>query len=79
VEIVSHLVGGLVMGALAILVGGAFISGAVRRQRSHAYDSSTYRQAGGPVYTVFQVGCGGVLLLAGVGILVLVLLGGPPT
>jgi hypothetical protein len=74
----SHLIGGAVMGLVAIAAGGAFIAGALRRSRGQAYDLTTYRAAGGPVYMFFQISCGGVLLLAGLGVLAQVALDGPP-
>jgi hypothetical protein len=72
-----HLLGGLVMGGLAVLVGVAWVLGAVRRVRDRALTAPTYAATGGVVYTVFQVGCAGVLILSGILILVLVLVGGP--
>ena len=71
-----HLVGGLVMGGLALLVGAAWILGAIRRVRDRALTAPTYAATGGVVYTVFQVGCAGMLILAGIGILVLTAAGG---
>jgi hypothetical protein len=71
-----HLVGGLVMGGLALLVGAAWILGAIRRVRDRALTAPTYAATGGVVYTVFQVGCAGMLILAGIAILVLTAAGG---
>jgi hypothetical protein len=66
--------GGIAMGAVAVLVGVAWVLGAVRRVRDRALAAPTYAATGGVVYTVFQVGCAGVLILAGLGILVLILI-----
>ena len=71
-----HLLGGLVMGGLALLVGVAWIIGAIRRVRDRALTAPTYAATGGVVYTVFQVGCAGMLMLAGIAILVLTAAGG---
>jgi hypothetical protein len=66
--------GGIAMGGVAVLVGVAWVLGAVRRVRDRALAAPTYAATGGVVYTVFQVGCAGVLILAGLGILALILI-----
>ncbi|MBJ7611634.1 MAG: hypothetical protein JF924_04850 [Candidatus Dormibacteraeota bacterium] len=66
--------GGIAMGAVTVLVGVAWVLGAVRRVRDRALAAPTYAATGGVVYTVFQVGCAGVLILAGLGILALILI-----
>jgi hypothetical protein len=66
--------GGIAMGAVAVLVGLAWVLGAVRRVRDRELAAPTYAATGGVVYTVFQVGCAGVLILAGLAILVLILI-----
>jgi hypothetical protein len=68
----QHL-GGIAMGAVAVLVGVAWVVGAIRRVRDRGITAPTYAATGGVVYTVFQVGCAGVLILAGLGILGLML------
>jgi len=73
----THLLGGLVLGGLTILVGVAWVFGALRRRRERALTAPTYAATGGVVYTVFQIGCAGLLILAGVAILGLMLAGGP--
>jgi hypothetical protein len=70
----SQHLGGIAIGAAALLVGAAWLLGAVRRVRDRAETAPTYSATGGVVYTVFQVGCAGVLLLAGVLILVLMVI-----
>ena len=72
----AHLFGGLAMGSLAVLVGAAWIFGAVRRRRDRALTAPTYAATGGVVYTVFQIGCAGLLILGGIAILGLMLVGG---
>jgi len=73
-----HLLGGLAMGFLAILAGAGLLAGALRRRGRGVEGGATYAAAGGPLYTVFQIGCAGLLILGGAGILGLVLLGGSP-
>jgi hypothetical protein len=69
----QHL-GGIAMGAAVVLVGVAWILGAVRRIRDRALAAPTYAATGGVVYTVFQVGCAGILIVAGLAILALMLI-----
>jgi hypothetical protein len=71
-----HLLGGLVLGGLTMLVGLAWVFGALRRRRDRAVTAPTYAATGGVVYTVFQLGCAGLLMLGGLAILGLVLAGG---
>jgi hypothetical protein len=72
-----HLLGGLLLGGLAILVGVAWVFGALRRRRDRDTSGPTYAATGGVVYTVFQLGCAGLLIVAGIAILGLMLAGGP--
>jgi hypothetical protein len=72
-----HLLGGLVLGGLTILVGVAWVFGALRRRRDRATSAPTYAATGGVVYTIFQLGCAGLLILGGIAILGLMLAGGP--
>lgn len=72
-----HLLGGMALGALTVLVGVAWVFGALRRRRERALTAPTYAATGGVVYTVFQLGCAGVLVLGGLAILALMLAGGP--
>ncbi|HET7876832.1 MAG TPA: hypothetical protein VFN71_15020 [Methylomirabilota bacterium] len=72
----QHFLGGLIMGSLAVLIGVAWVYGALRRRRDRALTAPTYAAAGGVVYTIFQIGCAGLLILAGVGIFALMLMGG---
>ena len=71
-----HLLGGLILGGLTIIVGVAWVFGALRRRRERALTAPTYAATGGVVYTVFQIGCAGLLILGGVAILGLMLAGG---
>lgn len=70
----QHILGGLIVAAFAILVGLGWLWGAILGRRRRAELASAYGEAGGIVYTVAQIGCSGVLLLAGVLILVLVMI-----
>ncbi|MGH7775948.1 MAG: hypothetical protein ACREPI_02065 [Candidatus Dormibacterales bacterium] len=69
----QHILGGIIVAAFAILVGLGWLWGAILGRR-RAELASAYGEAGGIVYTVAQIGCSGVLLLAGVLILVLVMI-----
>ena len=63
------------MGGLTIVVGMAWLFGALRRRRDRALTAPTYAATGGVVYTVFQLGCAGLLIVAGLLILGLMLAG----
>jgi hypothetical protein len=65
---------GLAMGGFALLVGVVWLLGAVNTRRSRAQIGPTYAATGGPVYTAVQMGCAGVLMLIGVGIMVAVMI-----
>ncbi|HKA49410.1 MAG TPA: hypothetical protein VKK19_16080 [Candidatus Dormibacteraeota bacterium] len=73
----GHLLGGLVLGILAVVVGIGWILGALRRRSDRAETAPTYAATGGVVYTAFQIGCAGLLILGGLAILGLMLAGGP--
>ena len=61
----------LLLGAFALLLGIGAIAAALRRRRGRARYPETYAASGGIAYTAVQIGCGGVLLVAGVGLVVL--------
>ena len=65
------------MGGLTILVGVAWVFGALRRRRERDQTAATYAATGGVVYTVFQLGCAGLLIAGGLAILGLMLAGSP--
>ena len=73
----GHLLGGLVLGALAVVVGIGWIFGALRPRSDRAETAPTYAATGGVVYTAFQIGCAGLLILGGLAILGLMVAGGP--
>jgi hypothetical protein len=62
------------MGLLALILGVALTLGALRRRRMRFLNAPTYAATGGIVYTVFQLGCAGLLVLAGVVLLIVTLL-----
>jgi hypothetical protein len=63
----------LLLGAFAILLGIGAIAAALRRRRYRERYAETYAASGGIVYTIVSAGCGAVLLLGGVGLVVLAL------
>jgi len=64
---------GLLLGVFALLLGIGAIAAALRRRRHRERYAETYAASGGMFYTAVQMGCGGVLLLAGVGLMILAL------
>lgn len=70
----QHILGGAIVGAIAILVGFGWAWGAISSRRHRTEFAPTYSEAGGIVYTVAQLGCAGGLILAGCLILALVLI-----
>ncbi|MGH7882893.1 MAG: hypothetical protein ACREN8_08300 [Candidatus Dormibacteraceae bacterium] len=60
-----HLILGLGMGALALLLALSMGGGAIRRLRTRDQNAPTYRATGGPIYALFQIGCAGLVLVAG--------------
>ena len=66
--------GGLGLGLLAFLLGAAGVAAAVRTRRRRATFANTYGASGGIIFTVVQIGCSGVLLLGGVGLMVLAII-----
>jgi uncharacterized membrane protein HdeD (DUF308 family) len=65
--------GGLVLGIFALLLGIAAIAAAIRRRRGRERYPETYAATGGMIYTAVASGCGAVLLLGGVSLIVLTL------
>ena len=61
----------IVLGAFGVLLGIAVMAAAIRRRRGRDRYPETYAASGGIAYTAVQMGCGGVLLLFGVGLVVL--------
>lgn len=63
----------VLLGAFAFLLGIGAIAAALRRRRGKDRYPETYAASGGIIYTGVQMGCGAVLLLGGVGLIVLAL------
>ena len=66
--------GGFGLGLLAFLVGTAGVAAALRTRRRRATNANTYGATGGIVFTVVQVGCSGMLLLGGIGLMTLAII-----
>ena len=66
--------GGLVLGVFTLILGIGAIAAALRRRRGKLAYPETYAATGGIVYTVIQIGCGAVLLIAGVGLIALAII-----
>jgi hypothetical protein len=66
--------GGFGLGLLAFLIGTAGVAAALRTRRRRARFPETYGASGGIVYTGIQIGCSGMLLLGGIGLMVLALI-----
>ena len=62
---------GFLLGLFALLLGIGAIAAAIRRRRGKVRYPETYAASGGVAYTAVQIGCGSVLLLGGVGLIVL--------
>jgi len=62
------------LGILAVMLGAVGIVAAIRTRRRRAEIAPTYGSTGGIVYTAVQVGCAGVLILGGLGLIAVVLL-----
>jgi hypothetical protein len=63
--------GGFGLGLLALLIGAAGVAAALRTRRRRASYANTYGASGGIAFTIVQVGCSGLLLLGGVGLMTL--------
>jgi hypothetical protein len=66
--------GGLGLGLLAFLIGAAGIAAALRTRRRRANFADTYGASGGIAFTIVQVGCSGLLLVGGVGLMALAII-----
>ena len=66
--------GGFGLGLLAVLIGAAGVAAAVRTRRLRASYANTYGASGGIAFTIVQVGCSGLLLLGGVGLMALAII-----
>ncbi len=66
--------GGILLGLFAFILGIAGIFVALRRRRGRARYAEAYAMTGGIAYTVVQIGCSGLLLLGGVGLMALAII-----
>jgi hypothetical protein len=64
----------IVLGAFAFLLGLGAIAVALRTRRRREKYPESYAASGGVFYTAVQVGCGAILLVGGLGIIVLALI-----
>jgi hypothetical protein len=65
---------GIGLGLFACLIGAGGIVAALRRHGRRAEIAATYGSTGGVVYTAFQAGCSGILILGGLGLIVVAVL-----
>ena len=65
---------GFLLGVFAFLIGIAAIAAAIRRRRGRQRYAETYAESGGIMYTLVSAGCGVVLLLGGLGLMILALI-----
>jgi len=65
---------GIGLGLFACLIGIGGVVAALSRHRRRAEIAATYGSTGGVVYTAFQAGCSGILILGGLGLIVVALL-----
>jgi hypothetical protein len=66
--------GGFGLGLLALLIGAAGIAAALRTRRRRASYANTYGASGGMAFTIVQIGCSGLLLLGGIGLMTLAII-----
>ena len=66
--------GALGLGILAAVIGAGGIAAAIRTRRRRDRQPEAYASAGGIIYTVVQIGCSGLLVVGGLGLVLLVLL-----
>ena len=65
---------GIGLGLFACLIGIGGVVAALNRHRRRAQIAATYGSTGGVVYTAFQAGCSGILILGGLVLIVVALL-----
>lgn len=70
----SQNAAGVGLGLLAAVIGAGGIVAAIRTRRRRDRRPEAYASAGGIIYTVVQIGCSGLLLIGGLGIVILVLI-----
>ena len=70
----SEQAAGIGLGLFACLIGIGGVVAALSRHRRRAEIAATYGSTGGVVYTAFQAGCSGILILGGLGLILVALL-----
>ena len=70
----SEQAAGIGLGLFACLIGIGGVLAALSRHRRRAEIAATYGSTGGVVYTAFQAGCSGILILGGLGLIAVALL-----
>ena len=70
----SDQVAGIGIGLFACLIGVGGVLAALSRHRRRAEIAATYGSTGGVVYTAFQAGCSGILILGGLALIVVAVL-----
>ena len=70
----SEQAAGIGLGLFACLIGIGGVMAALSRHRRRAEIAATYGSTGGVVYTAFQAGCSGILILGGLGLILVALL-----
>ena len=66
--------GGFGLGLLAFLIGATGVAAALRTRRRRASYATTYGASGGIAFTIVQIGCSGILLLGGIGLMTLAII-----
>lgn len=69
----SQNAAGVGLGILAALIGAGGIVAAIRARGRRDRQPEAYASTGGIVYTIVQIGCSGLLLIGGIGLVILVL------
>ncbi|HVD02504.1 MAG TPA: hypothetical protein VNG93_15385 [Candidatus Dormibacteraeota bacterium] len=67
---------GVLLGLVAIAVGVFSLVTAILTRRRRSEIAETYAVTGGIAYSVVQFGCAGIMILAGLAVVVVVLLAG---
>ena len=69
----QHVLAGLVVGVMAVVAGVGSVTLALLTRRRRQEIAATYTSTGGVVYSALQFGCGGFLILLGLGLIGVVL------
>ena len=72
----SRILLGVLLGVVAVAVGVVSLVTAILTRRRRADIAETYAITGGVAYSAVQFGCAGMLILAGLAVIVVVLVAG---